>query len=336
MKKFFCLVIAFLILLALPLRAQSVFGIAQSWRGESYVAESVDVRGVTAAFTSHFMNNSLVKQLLLAMEQGEQKGTIFDYQPEVNYVMLRVMGKHREEMQVKVWKHPKGVVRAAVKMVNEDEDTIPRLFLFAVSADGKMTPMDEPEGIVYDDIVNFFLPCSNDDAIDVEKEHTFYDYILPCDDGSFEYMPYEASPVASLTCYILDKDPVTNIRKSPGGELLGQLRGSDDWMFTICEPARGWWKIFGTKLGSLDISNGAWIHYSVLGMRTRNYGGQTLKLRAAPSSDAQVVATIKEEEMTVRPMDITPDGEWTKVKCAAGTGWIESSWLCGNPYTTCA
>ena len=240
MKKFFCLVIAFLILLALPLRAQSVFGIAQSWRGESYVAESVDVRGVTAAFTSHFMNNSLVKQLLLAMEQGEQKGTIFDYQPEVNYVMLRVMGKHREEMQVKVWKHPKGVVRAAVKMVNEDEDTIPRLFLFAVSADGKMTPMDEPEGIVYDDIVNFFLPCSNDDAIDVEKEHTFYDYILPRDDGSFEYMPYEASPVASLTCYILDKDPVTNIRKSPGGELLGQLRGSDDWMFTICEPAKGW------------------------------------------------------------------------------------------------
>ena len=325
-----------LIMTALPVGAQSVFGVAQSWRSKSYVAESVDAKGVLKAFSDNFKDNSLVRQMGVAMEQGAQKGTIFAYEPEVDYIMLRIMGRHREEMQVKVWKHPKGVVRAAVKLVNEDEDTIPRLFLFAVAADGKMTPMDEPEGIVYDDIVNFFLPCSNDDAIDIEKEHTYNDHILPRSDGSFEYMPYVASPAASLTCYILDKDPLTNVRRSPGGELLGQLRGDDDYMLTICEPSKGWWKIFGTRVGSLDISGGAWIHYSVLGMRTRNYGGQALTLRAAPSADAQVVATIRTEEMTVRPVDISADGEWTKIKCAAGTGWIESSWLCGNPYTTCA
>ena len=146
-----------------------------------------------------------------------------------------------------------------------------------------------------------------------------------------------SSSLASvLVILIMDSDRYTNLRKSPGGSVLGRLDNSEnEYVITICEPANGWWRIFDDFVGSMELSGEAWIHYSVLGMRTRNYGGQALPLRASASEQAAVVATIREEEETVRPMDISADGKWTKVKCDAGTGWIESRWLCGNPYTTC-
>ncbi|MBR6245830.1 MAG: SH3 domain-containing protein, partial [Bacteroidales bacterium] len=86
----------------------------------------------------------------------------------------------------------------------------------------------------------------------------------------------------------------------------------------------------------IDISQGGWIHWSVLATGTRNYSGEPIPLHKEPSADSPVVGTIKKADVTVRPMDITPDGSWVKVKSAYGTGWLEVDWLCGNPFTTCA
>ena len=95
-------------------------------------------------------------------------------------------------------------------------------------------------------------------------------------------------------------------------------------------------RVNGYALIRLDKEELAWIHSSVLGLHTRNYGGQPLNLYASPSEDAPVVATIREEAADVRPLDVNADGSWVKVKAKAGTGWIQRNWLCDNPLTNCS
>ena len=334
MKKYFALLL--LAARVLPARAQTLPEIAATWRNKDYQAKTVDAEGVARAFAAQYPDNALIQLLYTSFAEGEQKGCFFSNEKEMEYILLRPhFAKNVAELQVKLWRHPKGIIRAAVKIQDDREDPVAHLFLFAVSADGKMTPMADPEGLPVDDVHDYSLP-PEDDAIGMDRPDNPYDYILPRKDGTFKYMAHKKRPDASLSCYVMDSDRYTNLRKSPGGSVLGRLDNSEnEYVITICEPSNGWWRIFDDFVGSMELSGEAWIHYSVLGMRTRNYGGQALPLRASASEQAAVVATIKEEEATVRPMDISADGKWTKVKCDAGTGWLESRWLCGNPYTTC-
>ena len=78
------------------------------------------------------------------------------------------------------------------------------------------------------------------------------------------------------------------------------------------------------------------IHKPGLSFSTRNYGGETLELRAEPREDAAVSGRITESDATVRPLDMSEDGEWVKVSWNGQTGWIDSYWLCSNTLTTCA
>jgi hypothetical protein len=146
----------------------------------------------------------------------------------------------------------------------------------------------------------------------------------------------------SLGVYIDDNNgPYTNIRNAPKGKVIDKIPTKEIAMIGVEKPTNGWWKIIGTtydtgdKEGVLKPSaTGHWIHYSVLGMGTRNYGGQTLYLRKNPSATAPVVYTFK-DEILLRPIDIK--GDWVKVQTSDGkyTGWIEEEWLCGNALTTC-
>jgi SH3-like domain-containing protein len=146
----------------------------------------------------------------------------------------------------------------------------------------------------------------------------------------------------SLGVFISDNNgPYTNIRNAPKGKVIDKISTKETAMIGVEKPTNGWWKIIGTtydtgdKEGVLKPSaTGHWIHYSVLAMGTRNYGGQTLYLRKDPSATASVVYTFK-DEIELRPMDIK--GDWVKVQTSDGkhTGWIEAEWLCGNALTNC-
>jgi SH3-like domain-containing protein len=87
---------------------------------------------------------------------------------------------------------------------------------------------------------------------------------------------------------------------------------------------------------AIELPEEAWIHSSVIGLSTRNYGGQQLSLRSDPREGASVVGRITVPEDLVRPLDITEDGEWVKVRWGKVTGWIERKWLCGNPLSSCS
>ena len=133
----------------------------------------------------------------------------------------------------------------------------------------------------------------------------------------------------------------TNVRNAPKGKVVDKIPTEVCAMISVEKPTNGWWKMVdnsydtGDNEGTLKGSTtGYWIHYSVLAMGTRNYGGQTLYIRQSPSASAPVVYKFK-KEIRLRPMDIK--GEWVKVQTTDGkyTGWIEEEWLCGNSLTNC-
>ena len=133
----------------------------------------------------------------------------------------------------------------------------------------------------------------------------------------------------------------TNIRNAPNGKIVDKVSTSIDGMLIVESPVKGWWVICDNSYyvpdGGLYKLTGArqfYIHYSCLGVSTRNYGGQTLYLRATPSSRAKVVYSFNDETV-FHPMDAR--GNWVKVSTIDGkhTGWIELEWLCGNPVTNC-
>lgn len=138
-----------------------------------------------------------------------------------------------------------------------------------------------------------------------------------------------------------DNGKFTNVRDAPKGKIVSKISTIEDAMMEVEKPTNGWWKIVGNTYSTADdvkklkgSTTGYWIHYSVLGMGTRNYGGQRLALRKSPSAKAPAVYQFK-KELTLRPIDIK--GTWVKVKTLDGKheGWIEAEWLCGNALTNC-
>ena len=154
-----------------------------------------------------------------------------------------------------------------------------------------------------------------------------------------------ASAQDTISVYLSDDDPtgLTNIRNKPMGAKVMQLSSDDIYIFSLTSPQDGWWKIVELWTVEDDVTDSLagsdtgeyWVHYSVLGIGTRNYGqNEKLPLRSEPSKRAAVSYTLKGEQ-TVHPIDVK--GSWVKVKTAdgKGQGWVEDEWLCSNPLTTC-
>ena len=146
---------------------------------------------------------------------------------------------------------------------------------------------------------------------------------------------------STLEVYLNDIDESgTNIRQSPGGKVVMQLvKGDidDEFFITLTQAQKGWFKIkspIGGMEEDVEIPNGeGWIHGSVIGVDTRNYGGQTLELLDSPIN-GNVVGEITTEAYGLKLKDIC--GRWVQVDYKGTIGWIDSNWLCGNPLTTCS
>ena len=157
-------------------------------------------------------------------------------------------------------------------------------------------------------------------------------------------MAVAASAQAMMIAYLSYDELTTNILNKPMGATAMTLSSEEPYIFSLTSPTDGWWKIEDI-CNALDDEDPAaeltgsdtgeyWIHYSALGLGTRNYGGQCLTLRAAPDEDADVVFTFN-EEIEVMPLDV--QGDWVQVMADGYyiIGWIESEWLCSNPLTNC-
>ncbi len=147
----------------------------------------------------------------------------------------------------------------------------------------------------------------------------------------------------TIGAYVTDtKGPFTNVRNKPKGEVIGKISTKQIVMVTLKNYTNGWWQLEGLPEdaeGAKEIplaysATGYWLHWSVVGFDTRNYGGQTLSLRQSPDAGSKVVFSFK-EEMQLHPVGMK--GDWVKVKTSDGKheGWIEAEWICDNPLTNC-
>ena len=126
----------------------------------------------------------------------------------------------------------------------------------------------------------------------------------------------------SLEVYIDDTTGTpTNIRSAPNGKIVGSLPDTCIYMLDIKNPQNGWWAIDDNSVFGIcstdttfDFSNKcktAWIHYSVLGFSTRNYGGQRYVLFSQPSEKSAENFAFT-EEIGLRPLDFKKG--WVKVE----------------------
>ncbi|MBO4670378.1 MAG: hypothetical protein J5640_00840 [Bacteroidales bacterium] len=324
----------------------TLFGIAQKWQKQEYalaVEGKAEFPACVNAFTAVFNDNPMLHAFGARVSGSDEGGSVpvadFKLDAANGYAKISLKAKQPAAAEARLWTLPRGRQVFVVKMVNMEEDTLPRIFFFYVDALGsRLVPAPEPDGLVYGEIADFLISPSGN-RIEVKMENQPSDYMELQESGRFVYLKYAQNAFA---CYVLDPDASgkTNIRATPGGEVIGTLgakQTDDDGVYTLSvfKPTDGWWQILDKNIGGVAIKKEGWIHYSVLAMRTRNYGREMLPLRSSPSQKASSVAAIGEVEMVVRPMDISADGKWVKVKCDAGTGWIELEWLCGNPYSTC-
>jgi len=140
----------------------------------------------------------------------------------------------------------------------------------------------------------------------------------------------------TLHCFIADPDVQgkTNIRATPGGKVIFQVDAADFYQLEVIVKEGSWWKIKDPRLESfgelVEIpSKEAWIHRSVLALGTDNSDGHSRVLRKEPRADAPRAGLIREFNALVRPLELSKDGKWVKVKYEEDnlTGWIEVSWM---------
>ena len=133
----------------------------------------------------------------------------------------------------------------------------------------------------------------------------------------------------------------TNVRRQPRGKVAITLPDTTSYMLTVGSPRDGWWQLLyledaerATEVSLPHSSTGLWIHHSVLGVGTRNYGGERLHLRAAPGAAAKSIYSFT-QELTLHPLEVRRG--WVRVVTTDGlhTGWIEEEMLCDNPLTNC-
>ncbi len=146
----------------------------------------------------------------------------------------------------------------------------------------------------------------------------------------------------TLSAYIVDKTP-TNVRSAPNGTVVLKLPNDCSYIVTLTSPRGGWWRLMAAENAEegVDValqgspSKQYWVHSSVVGLSTRNYGGERLALRAESAEDAKAVYSFS-EEITLIPLEVK--GDWVKASTSDGKhmGWIELEWLCDNPLTNCS
>lgn len=208
------------------------------------------------------------------------------------------------------------------------------------------------KSIIYCTLILLFSACGSNSTSSTENnKETIASEATPKSEVNKASEPSEeitkTSPAknncttSELIVYIKDADDSgTNIRNSPKGEVILTLKEDKEeaqYMLRITESQDGWFKVKNPIEGiekDIEIPNNeAWIHASVIAVNTRNYGGQDLDL-LDQYENGKVVDVIKEEAYGLRVKELC--GNWVKVDYKGTIGWIEASWLCGIPWTTCS
>lgn len=158
-----------------------------------------------------------------------------------------------------------------------------------------------------------------------------------------EPTPTAATPncTGQLTTFLNDPDlSGTNVRKEPKGAIVYKMvreSEEDEFLIEISESQKGWFKVAAIESmeGPVELDyTSAWVHGSVLGVSTKNYGGESITFYKEANANAATVNTTTELLYNLSLVDFC--GEWVRVKGEGFEGWIQQEWLCGSSLTNCS
>ena len=296
------------------------------------------------AFVSVYKGNVLTDEVKAQLDSpGRENEDVYEFilDRQNGYLALQFVSDGTLRMEMCYWNLKDGRKLVAVNMFNVYEDRNALLALYKYNPEsGRLEP--DIDNSFYDMDVPFSTFLLPREGKDIET----WIYRMPSSsalrydgDGGFVL---EANMTPAIPCFIVDSS-ATNIRRSPGGEILCRLSPDQDYMLDVFDATNGWWRILAevvTTVENEDIElsedgSEAWIHSSVLVMSVRNYDGTPEPLYESPDEASEVVGKIAEQEALVHPVDMAGDASWVKVKWGKLTGWINFDRLCANPVTTC-
>lgn len=187
----------------------------------------------------------------------------------------------------------------------------------------------------------------NAQQVDSSKVEKTEDSDIEENDSDEEEMDLSDCAV-DFDAYIMDpSESATNVRKTPGGEVITEISPAVDHAVHIIGVKGKWFKIDFIEPFDTDAEGNplaydipgqfGWIHQSVLELGTRNYGNQTLNFYEKPDQKSAISFTI-DQEFYGMPVNACGDyvklqGEYEGKKVS---GWVKKEWLCSNPLTTCS
>ena len=121
--------------------------------------------------------------------------------------------------------------------------------------------------------------------------------------------------------------------KKPTEKTILNLNKQDEYfILKITESKNGWFKVVharGAEIGLIKIpGETGWIHNSY-GIEAETRRDVTLLDKPQKGNIAGTIGV--ENQVVIKDRY----SNWVKVEYKELTGWIESKWLCGNPFTTC-
>ena len=157
--------------------------------------------------------------------------------------------------------------------------------------------------------------------------------LLLCASGSLEAADTRA---CNVTASVIDQDPQgTNVRKTPGGDVIATLRtAQDDWIEVHVIGQAGDWYLIdrADRVGddSKTIFRGkGYMHRTVLGADGLVNGEP---IRADHDVRSQQILASEDADQQVFLLGCW--GDFMKVRVKGGVGWTKA--LCLNQRTTCS
>jgi len=177
--------------------------------------------------------------------------------------------------------------------------------------------------------------AKTDTAITLKKNDTIVE--LPIKEVSFQAYTYDPDTITNIT----------NVRKTPNGEVILQLKKTEDYILTIIASQGRWFKVneIESEVSKINIPGGSgWIHGSVIGFHSK---GQVFMYEKPDKNSKLIDLGSKPVYLAYfRLLDI--EGEWVKVVLVdiEGTekwdnesekyiGWMDKNNTCPLPWTYC-
>ncbi len=145
-----------------------------------------------------------------------------------------------------------------------------------------------------------------------------------------------------------DRDNPTNIRRTPGGEIVYKVPIEDrDYFEVKLVECRGkWFRIEGGLVSyipdegveDVELTGDCWVHSSVIGAMLVGRIDNPV-LRKNPDENSEIAAKIPEQADNLL-IFLDMKDNWVKVEYGMEDnktikGWMPANWICSNPLTTC-